>query len=108
MNPRRACELDGVQFAFAQGGPNGLRLVHVTPPIRMRILKNRTLAEATWTPVEMPLRYDASPLLVDAAGRSDCPALLQDIRGVRRTSWLAKFASAFRSRRRSYKRNVRC
>lgn len=47
----------------------------------------------------MPLRYDSSPLLVDAAGQSDCPALLQDIRGVRRTTWLAKFTSAFRSRR---------
>lgn len=100
MNPRRASELDGAHFAFAQGGPSGIRLVHVTPPIRMRIRKSGTLAEATWTPAEMPLRYDSSPVLVDAAGRSDCPALLQDIRGVRRTTWLAKFASAFRSRRR--------
>lgn len=48
----------------------------------------------------MPLCYDSSPLLVDAVGRSDCPALLQDIRSVYRTSWLARFASAFRSRRR--------
>ena len=100
MNPRRVSELDGSLFAFAQGGPNGIRLVHVTPPIRMRIRKNGTLAEATWTPVEMPLRYDSSPLLIDAAGQSDCPALIQDIRGVHRTSWIAKFASAFRSRRR--------
>jgi hypothetical protein len=99
MNPRRALELNGAQFAFAQGGPAGIRLVHVTPPIRMRIRKKGALAEATWTPAEMPLRYDSSPLLVDAAGQSDCPALLQDIRGVRRSTWLGKFASAFRSRR---------
>lgn len=98
-NPRRAGELDGARFAFAQGGPSGVRLVHVTPPIRIRLRKNGSLAEATWNPAEMPLRYNSSPLLVDAAGRSDCPSLLRDIRGVRRTSWLAKFSSAFRSRR---------
>ncbi len=100
LNPRRARELDGAQLAFAQGGPRGIRLVHVTPPIRMHTRRKGTLAEATWSPVEMPLRYDSSPLLVDAVGQSDCPSLLQDIRGVNRTSWLAKFASAFRSRRR--------
>jgi len=99
MNPHRAGELEGARFAFAQGGPGGIRLVHVTPPIRVRIRKTGSLAEATWSPAEMPLRYDSSPLLVDAAGQSDCPSLLQDIGGVRRATWMAKFSSAFRSRR---------
>lgn len=100
MNPRRVVELEGAQFAFAQGGPTGFRLVHVTPPIRVRTRRNGSLAEATWTPAEMPLRYDASPLLVDATGQSDCPSLLHDIRSVQRPTWMAKFSSAFRSRRR--------
>ena len=99
MHPVRATELNGAHFAFAQGGPSGIRLVHVTPPIRMRLRNKNTLAEATWDPAEMPLRYDSSPVLVDQDGRSDCPSLLKDIQGVRRHTWLAKFSSAFRSRR---------
>jgi hypothetical protein len=99
MNPGRATELNGARLAFAQGGSSGVRLVYVTPPIRMRIRKRGSLAEATWEPAEMPLRYDASPTLIDAAGHSDCTSLVPDIRGVRRTTWIGKFSSAFRSRR---------
>ena len=35
MNPRRSHELEGVRFAFAQGGTLGFRLVHLTPPARV-------------------------------------------------------------------------
>ena len=33
MNPKRACDRQGVRPAFAQGGPVGMKLVYLTPPI---------------------------------------------------------------------------
>ncbi len=99
MNPRRALELNGAQLAFAQGGPSGFRLVYVTPPIKVRYRMKGTLVEATWVPGEMPLRYDASPIIVDGDGRSDCPQILREIRDVKRSTWPGRFASAFRTRR---------
>ena len=50
MNQARVSELDGKRFAFAQGGPLGMRLVHVTPPLRTRILAKNNTAEALWEP----------------------------------------------------------
>jgi len=100
MNPRRAEELNGARLAFAQGGPEGIRLVHVTSPIRTHVRHKGTYAEARWDPPQMPLRYERAPLLIGATGQTDCPLLIDEIRTVRRTGWVGKFASAFRSRRR--------
>ncbi len=97
MHPRRAHELDGARFAFAQGGPLGFRLVHLSPPAR--VVKHRDRCELVWTPAESPFRYDAAPVLVNAAGESDFPALLANLRRVFRATWPARFSSAFRSRR---------
>ncbi len=97
MHLRRAHELEGARFAFAQGGPLGFRLVHLTPPAR--VVKYRDRCELTWTPADPPFRYDAAPLLVDADGRSDFPALLATLGRVFRATWPARFSSAFRSRR---------
>lgn len=99
MNPARIEELTGKRFAFAQGGPSGIRLIHVTPPIAPRLIHGGDCGEVRWKPIAMPLRYSNSPCLVDNAGHSDAPALLDFIRGVRRLTWVAKFASAFRTSR---------
>lgn len=97
MHQRRAHELNGARFAFAQGGPLGLRLVHLTPPAR--IVKHRDRCELVWTPTELPFRYDAAPVLVNANGESDFPELKTMLRRVFRATWPARFSSAFRSRR---------
>ena len=97
MNPKRSSELEGARFAFVQGGDWGWRLVHVTPPISVRALGD--LCEAQWSPAEMPLAYRAAPLVVDNKGRSDVPGLAALTASVRRPSPVARFASAFRSRR---------
>lgn len=47
----------------------------------------------------MPLAYGAAPLVVDNEGRSDVPGLAALTAAVRRTTPVARFASAFRSRR---------
>jgi hypothetical protein len=88
----------GCRLAFAQGGPEGFRLVMLTPPVDVRSLGDRN--EAFWSPAAMPLRYDAAPLLIDNAGRSDIAGIHQLIDGVARTTWEGQFSSAFRSRKR--------
>ncbi len=98
MNPRKVNELDGSQLAFAQGGDAEIRLVHVTPPVRMRVHRGR-FAEATWQPSDMPLAYESAPVLVDNRGYSDCPVLIELIDDVRRSTPVARFVSKFRSRR---------
>lgn len=97
MHPRRAHELDGARFAFAQGGRLGFRLVHLTPPAR--VVEHRDRCELVWTPAHSPFRYDAAPVLVNAEGESDFPALLAMLRGVFRETWPGCFSSKFRSRR---------
>lgn len=97
MNPRRADTLYGARFAFAQGGPLGFRLVHLTPPVKIVHLPDR--CEATWAPAEMPFRYDAAPLLIDNDGRTHFPRLRATLEGGRRETLEAQFSSGFRSRR---------
>lgn len=97
MNPKRSSELEGARFAFVQGGELGFRLVHVTPPITTRILG--ATCEVGWSPTEMPLAYAAAPLVLNNQGRSDIPELAAMASGVRRSTPVARFSSAFRSRR---------
>ena len=97
MNPKKLTEHNGARFAFAQNGALGVKLVHVTPPVRMR--PHGAFAEAVWRPAEMPLRYDAAPTLVNNFGASDVPTLIVMISTVKRGSPIAQFASKFRSRR---------
>jgi hypothetical protein len=97
MNPRKLSDLNEARLAFAQNGPHGIKLVHVTPPVRM--LHHGSFGEAKWSPAEMPLSYDSAPTLVTNQGFSDIPNLLDMISGVRRGSPVAQFASKFRSRR---------
>lgn len=104
MNPKRAQELDGVRVGFAQGGKDGFRLVHLTPPVRVVTYHDR--CELIWEPAEMPFKYSAAPILVDNDGHSDFPALLQLLHGVDRQTWLARFSSAFRSRRSPLERAI--
>ena len=97
LHPRRAHELAGKRLAFAQGGPEGFRLVYLTPPVRIR---NRgEVCEVTWTPPLMPLRYAAAPLLINNAGETATPSLIRELEGVSRHTWSGRFASKFRSRR---------
>ena len=97
MNPRKLHELSGSRLAFAQGGYEGVRLVHVTPPVG--IVHHGVFGEAKRHPAEMPLTYKSAPVLVDNHGGTDVPALIHMIDEVRRSSPVARFASKFRSTR---------
>jgi len=97
MNPRKAHELEGFRFAFAQGGHLGFKLIHLTPPAR--VVEHVDRCELVWKPAEIPFRYEAAPVLVDSAGESDFPALVRMISGVGRATGPGQFSSKFRSRR---------
>jgi len=97
MHPRRIDELEGARLGFAQGGHDGFRLVHLTPPVR--VLRHQDRCEALWEPVAWPFTYAAAPLLVHNDGRTDFPLLARMIHDIGRDSWEARFSSAFRTRR---------
>lgn len=105
LNPRRAHELKGKRIAFAQGGPNGFKLVYLTPPVS--IAYHSTGCELLWSPAEMPLTYMTAPTIIDNSGRTDFPALLGMLEGVHRNTPVAQFASKFRSRREAVPKDFR-
>jgi hypothetical protein len=97
MNPGRSKELAGKRFAFAQGGLEGFKLVFLSPPVT--IIDHSDFSEAKWSPTKMPFKYKTAPLLIDNHGKTDFPNIKDLIKDVNRTTWAAKFSSAFRSRR---------
>ena len=97
MNSRRLTELNGVRLGFAQNGKCGIKLVHLTPPVKT--VNHGQFSEAKWNPREMPLCYAAAPTLVNNFGYSDVPAVLDMISNVCRSSPVAQFSSRFRATR---------
>jgi hypothetical protein len=102
MNPRKIELLSGARLAFAQGGPDGFKLVCLTPPIQVishqGILRG-DVAEAKWSPTDRLFKYTQAPLLIKNSGESDFPLLRHFIERANCPSWEARFASKFRSRR---------
>lgn len=94
MNPRNK-SLQGARLAFAQGGPGGARLVHLTPPVT--IVAHHGCLEVTWLPIEMPFRYEQAPVLAHNNGGSDFPQLCSVLRGGKRRTIEGQFSSLFRS-----------
>lgn len=104
MNPHKIDQIKGSRLAFAQGGPGGFRLVHLTPPIKTVL--HGDFCEAKWSPKERPLKYSHAPLLIKNDGKSDFPLLRQFINCAKCASEEAKFVSKFRSRRRPLDKNI--
>ncbi len=98
FNPTGQNLHDGARLAFAQGGPDGAKLVFVTPGIKVDSL--RGLVEARWQPASMPFTYTDAPLLIDSAGKTNFPRFKAFIESSRSKNWRHKFSSKFRSRAR--------
>jgi hypothetical protein len=97
MNPNKLYLLKDARLAFAQGGGEGFKLVHLTPPID--VVHYSDFGEAKWQPAKMPFKYAAAPLLISNNGQSDFPLLKKVIEKTNRPSWETKFSSRFRARR---------
>ncbi len=104
MNPKRIHELKGARLAFAQGGPQGFRLVMLTPPVE--VVRHANRCELTWEPIDHPFRYTDAPVLVSNDGTSDFPQLKRMIRNTDRNTWSQRFSSSFRSRRTRLREDV--
>lgn len=87
----------GARLAFVQGGPDQLRLVHITPPVSIEA-KGRQLV-ATWKPADMPLRFQDAPVLVENRPAIRNTALLKFLKGTNRSTPVAQFTSRFRARK---------
>ena len=97
MNPDKVQLLREARLAFAQGGDQGFKLVHLSPPVEA--VDHGNFAEVKWLPVNMPFKYARAPLLINNDGESDFPLLRNFVVHTDRPSWESKFASRFRSRR---------
>ncbi|MDZ4689074.1 MAG: hypothetical protein SH850_28705 [Planctomycetaceae bacterium] len=104
MNPKRIDELAGVRLAFAQGGPEGHRLVHLTPPVK--VVRHKDRCELCWATIEKPFKYEFAPILAGRDGTNAFPLLRKMLSRVDRTTLPAKFSSCFRSRRRPLRKEL--
>lgn len=95
FNPKRRHIPEGARLAFSQGGPQGARLVFVTPPVHM--VRREDCWEAKWS-AQMPIKYGSAPLLIDAQGHTDCPQLKDFISTSKSELWRHKLSSKFRSK----------
>jgi hypothetical protein len=96
MHPKNAKSLESNALAFVQGGPNAIKLIFITPPVRLLVHRKR--CEATWPAAHSPFRYADAPLIIDNGGDTDFPLLKNLVSGVARITWMGKIASAFRTR----------
>jgi hypothetical protein len=99
MSKKHNEKLEGARLAFAQGGPDGIRLVLLTPPIHIK--QHRSRLEAKWDSRARPFRYSTAPVLVyPGSGRingTHFTEIAEFISDTRRKTWPGKFSSRFRS-----------
>ena len=100
MNKKHKDQLEGARLAFAQGGPRGICLVLLTPPVRIR--EHRRCLEARWNPRVQPFRYSSAPVLVHPGvgqhNKTEFTEIERAIRHTHRKTWPGKFSSCFRSK----------
>jgi hypothetical protein len=73
-----------------------MKLVFVTPPI-CKVVEYEDRSEVLWE-ASAPFTFDEAPLLIDNGGNSDFPLLVKTLMSARRSTWLGRFSSKFRSR----------
>jgi len=110
LHPKNIHKRVGARLAFAQGGPDGCRLVFLTPPITVHPHnakgEQKEWWEAKWRPEKMPFRYQSAPKLAWNKGRSDFILLERDFYSNPRRRKEANFSSHFRSRTRPLENNI--
>lgn len=97
MNPKKIEQLDGVRLVFAQGGPEGFKLIQLTPPVKSKKHKNH--CELKWDKSAVFFKYQNAPILINKTGHSDFRFLKKILQKGERP-WEGQFSSNFRSRRR--------
>jgi hypothetical protein len=96
LNPKRAQELTGARLAFAQGGPEGFKLILITDEINVVLHKCKT--EVKWSRVDSTFKYKSAPCLINNLGDSDFQLLKEYIVDTNCPSLVSGFSSKFRNR----------
>lgn len=95
FNPRNAAKLENARLGFVQGGPQGSRLVFLTPTITVKVWKD--CCEARWKPREMPFKYSEAPILVWNEKNSDFRLVERFARRTRRSTVEGGLSSRIRA-----------
>jgi hypothetical protein len=100
LHPKHTPLRDGDRLAFLQGGDGELKIVGLTPAIR--VFGSQSHVEARWKLEYRPIPYAEAPLLIDNSGKTNVPSLVAGLRFafVERKTPCAKAASRLRSRTR--------
>ncbi|MCE5232789.1 MAG: hypothetical protein ABFC67_03150 [Mizugakiibacter sp.] len=99
LHPRKTPIRKGDRLAFLQGGMGEIRVICLTPAVDLLKPCNVDgFVEVRWDPAHRPLKFAASPLLVNNDGDSDFPAIFDLIKDASRLTWCSKAASKLRSR----------
>ena len=98
LHPKNRLQLKDSDIGFVQGGPDGMKLVHLVNLYDAKDFSDRL--ELNWDPSvsDMPFTYSNGITLINNNGESDIKGFKQSLQNVNRNTWIARFASAFRSR----------
>ncbi|MHB8425797.1 MAG: hypothetical protein ACYDB9_11735 [Gammaproteobacteria bacterium] len=96
MHPKRTRLLEGARLAFLQGGRGEIRLVGLTPPIK--IMPTAEGIEARWDKSVLPYKFSEAPIFIDNTGHTDFPGVKSLFDKAPRTTWCGKAGSCLRSR----------
>lgn len=87
---------DGARVVFLQGGKHEIRVVGLTPPIK--VIKRSDGVHIRWDRTYRPVPFEDAPLLIDNQLRTDFNEILSFVRDVNRKTPCGKVASKFRAR----------
>ena len=96
LHPKRAQDLTGARLAFAQGGPEGFKLILLTDEIEVILHKCKT--EVKWLRTDNTFKYKSAPRLITNLGDSDFQRLKGFIADTKCPSLVSGFSSRFRNR----------
>ncbi len=99
LHPRLTLLRDGDRLAFLQGGNGEIRIVGVTPPIKVA----GSMERIEWDKSYRPLPYPNAPMLIDNSGATAFPHVYGEagLNITNRSTFCGAAASRLRSRKRA-------
>ncbi len=96
LHPERTPLTAGDRLAFIQGGRSELRIIGLTPPIKVEGFHGKI--ELTWNREYQPIPFEQAPILIANNGASDFESITPLIIGVNRSTLCGAAASKLRAR----------
>jgi hypothetical protein len=98
LHPKNCPIQDGDQLAFLQGGSGEVKVVGLTPPVKVAGTNSRI--ELRWDKKYRPVPFSVAPLLINNSGASTFPSVYSALRlgETNRTTFCGRAASRLRAR----------